>query len=248
MTEISKTRLLSLLDPYLKEFQATAIATLITEGADTLILDQTFFHPQGGGQDSDTGLFAWSKGSAEVVAVKEFGGVIHHILRNMKGTINAGDLIKGTISWERRYGLMRHHTASHILWATFEKVLPKMEIIGSAVMADKGRFDIRTDREQLIKKLEEIEATANKIVKENQQVKISMLTREEALCVITKYGASPSILPKGIDSIRIVEIGGWDISACKGLHVKTTGEVGGIKILGRTSKGKNVDRLEFAAV
>jgi len=247
MSSIPKTIMLSLKDPYLKEFQASVLAKPATPDGDAIILDKTAFHPKGGGQDSDIGLITGPKGSVEIISVKESDGVVHHIIGSLNGRVEAGDSVKGEIDWVRRYGLMKNHTAQHILWATLEKILSGVKIIGSAVMADKGRFDVQADRETLIQKLGAIESTANKIVKENRPVKIEMLDREDAIRAVTKYGESQSILPEGVDKIRIVEIEGWDIAACKGLHVKTTGEVGSIKILGRTSKGKNIDRLEFSA-
>jgi len=246
MAETSKTKLLSLLDPYLKEFQATVIAKRPVEEGEALILNQTAFHPQGGGQDSDRGLISGQSGRAEVIAVRELDD-IYHIIGNLNGRIEVDDLVRGEIDWSRRYGLMKNHTAGHILWAALEKTLPGMSIAGAAVTADKVRFDVQTDREQLREELGEIEASANRVVAGDRTVKIMNLGRAEAVEMIRRYGESTSIIPPDIEIVRIVEIERWDISACKGLHVKTTREVGTIKFLKRISKGKNIDRIEFAA-
>jgi Ser-tRNA(Ala) deacylase AlaX len=243
--EASKTALLSYLDPYLKEFQATVLERRIIEDGDSLVLDQTAFHPIDGGQESDRGLIVGPKGSAEIAVAKEMGGIVYHIIKRLEGIIEVDDVVRGEIDWKRRYGLMRHHTAAHILWATLERCLSRMRIVGSAVRAEHARFDVQSDREELRRKLGEIETTANRIVEEDRPVLIRILKREEAEGLVKKYGESPSILPPGAGRVRIVEVEDWDVSACKGIHVKRTGEVGSIKMLRRSSKGKKIDRLVF---
>ncbi|MBS7653080.1 MAG: alanyl-tRNA editing protein [Candidatus Bathyarchaeia archaeon] len=241
------TRLLSLEDPYVKEFKATVLAQSIINGWNALVLDQTAFHPEGGGQDSDMGEIHGPHGLAVVSSAVELDGVIYHLCDRLEGVFNPGDPVDGEVDWNHRYGLMRNHTASHILWATLERELPRARIMGSHVSADKTRFDLEIDRDELKRSLPRIEFTANRIVVENRPVKIEILDRIEAISRLRSYGKITFDLPKDAEWIRIVEIEGWDISACKGLHVRRTGELGSIRLLKRTSKGRNLDRVEFAA-
>ncbi|MBS7637973.1 alanyl-tRNA editing protein [Candidatus Bathyarchaeota archaeon] len=241
------TRLLSLEDPYTKEFKAKILALSTTNGLNRLILDRTAFHPEGGGQDSDVGEIRGPSGLAAVSSVIEVGGVVHHICDRIEGLFKPGDPVIGKVEWGHRYGLMKNHTASHIIWATLERELPKARIIGSHVSADKTRFDLEVERDELKRSLPRIELVARKIVEEDRPVKIEIVERDEAVSRLKSYGKSPLDLPKDAEWIRIVEIEGWDISACKGLHVRRTGELGSIRLLRRTSKGRNLDRVEFTA-
>jgi alanyl-tRNA synthetase len=245
--EIPRTRLLSLEDPYTREFKANILAQHTMNGKRALILDQTAFHPEGGGQASDIGEIRGSGGIAKVSKAIEVEGLVYHLCEGVEGALNPGESVTGEVDWNHRYGLMRNHTASHILWATFERELPKARIMGSHVSAEKTRFDLESDRDELKRSLPRIELIANKVVEEDRPVKIEILDRDEALSRLKSYGKSSSDLPRDAERIRIVEIDGWDISACKGLHVRRTGELGSIRILRRTSKGRNLDRVEFAA-
>jgi alanyl-tRNA synthetase len=142
---------------------------------------------------------------------------------------------------------MRLHTALHILWAALTKSIEGLEILSSEIGLERSRFDVRADRSTLIERLSEIEAAANRIVKENRPLRIRMLGRVEAERLLRSYGEDPSQLPEG-ERIRIVEIPEWDVAACLGTHVRSTGEVGNIKILRRASKGKGIDRIYFTAI
>ncbi len=199
----SGTRLLSLEDPYNREFNAKVLTLSTINGMKALILDQTAFHPEGGGQDSDIGEIRGPMGRALISSAVEAEGVVCHLCKEMEGAFNPGDPVRGEIDWRNRYGLMRNHTASHILWGALEREFPKARIVGSHVSADKGRFDLETDRDELRLSLPRIEHVANRIVEEDRPMKIEILDRDRAISRLGRYGGSPLNLPGDAEWIRM---------------------------------------------
>jgi misacylated tRNA(Ala) deacylase len=235
-----RTRLLYQEDSYLKEFEAVV---LYKEG-NKVVLDQTAFHPLADGLDSDTGKIIVDNKETRVLEVikdKDLKEVVH-ILEN-PDIINEGEKIKGIIDWERRYRMMRLHTAAHIVEAIlFERF--GVKITGGHITPEyaKKDFDLAVSNWKEI--IEEAVAEANKIVEKEIEVKIYYLSREEALNIpgIVKLATR---LPPSVDKLRIVEIPGVDIQADGGPHVKNTREIGKIKILQIDNRGKHRRRLYF---
>jgi Ser-tRNA(Ala) deacylase AlaX len=158
-----------------------------------------------------------------------------------------GDHVKGIVDWPRRYTLMRIHTGAHLLSEAIRKVVGSpVAVVGSGIDVDKARLDLSYDRSlgPLLSKIEEV---ANQVVKENRPVIIKMMSRSEAENYVARFHESLKILPSHVKEVRIVEIKDWHACACGGTHVKTTGEIGAIKVLRRMSKGKGVERVEFTA-
>jgi Ser-tRNA(Ala) deacylase AlaX len=142
---------------------------------------------------------------------------------------------------------MRNHTAAHLISEAIRLAVGKpVEIVGSAVNVDKSRLDLGYEGSlrDLFSKIEEI---ANKVVKEDRPVIIKNMPRSEAEEYVEKFHESLKTLPPTVQNVRIVEIKDWHACACGGTHVKSTGELGAIKVLGRAAKGKGVERIEFAA-
>jgi len=222
------TELLYETDAYLKEFDATVT------GHDTeqngVLLDRTAFYPGGGGQPNDTGKLIVDGVEYPVINVKR--GNVH---------IFAGDLppvdteVTGLIDWNRRYQLMRTHTAMHILcgvvWRDYGA-----QVTGGNMEPLKGRMDFEFERleKDLVR---EIEATINREMAQGYNVRVRIVPREQAFQIPDLIRTKINLLPKGIEEVRTVELVGLDLQADGGTHVANTEEVGPIRITDYKSKG-----------
>ncbi|MFH1506506.1 MAG: alanine--tRNA ligase [archaeon] len=206
-----------------------------------VVLDQTIFYPTSGGQANDLGTV----GKEKVLDVFKQGSVVVHLVA-AKPSFKRGDVVDLKIDFDRRLQLAQHHTAAHIINGAARRVLGEhIWQAGAAKTIEKGRLDI-THYDTLTEgEIEKIEVLSNDIVAKNLPVFKSFLPRNiaEAKYGFRLYqgGAVPG------KKIRVVEIPGFDVEACGGTHLNTTGEAALIKIL-RTSKIQDgVIRLEFAA-
>ncbi len=235
------TQLLYQRDSYLREFEA------IIERVDgeRIVLDQTAFNPRSGGLDHDTGVLLKDGNEYRVVKVlfdKETGNVIH-FLEVSNHDLREGDKVKGIIDWDRRYRIMRMHTAAHILAAIMYRDYNAL-ITGGHVGVEKS-YDDYSLPEFNPEIFREAVRKANEVVKQGIEVKIYWLKREEALKIpgIVKLA---SRMPPDVEYLRIVEIPGIDIQADGGPHVKNTKEIGEIVFLKAENKGKKRKRLYYA--
>ena len=229
-------------DRYLKEFEAKVLAVK----GKYLILDKTAFYPIGGGQEYDTGVIFHNENEYKVVSVKKVkNAIVHELDRDPKG-IKVGDLVKGVIDWDRRYALMRHHTATHIINGAARRVLgPHVWQVGADKSPERARLDISHYRNLSANEIKKIERLANKIVFENRPVITEVLDRTSAE---RKYGITiyqGGAIPEKM--LRIVNIKDWDVEACGGTHLNSTGEVGLIKIINVKKIHDGVIRLTFVA-
>jgi Ser-tRNA(Ala) deacylase AlaX len=246
LTGIPPTQLLYYEDAYTKEFDSNVIRVLKTENHETgVTLDETAFYPGGGGQPSDMGLIEGSTVQAKVVRLQRKGEIIIHYVDEIFGEIKEGDHVRGIINWERRYRLMRIHTSAHLMSQAIRQTLGKpVEIVSSGMDLEKARLDF-THAGSTREFFPQIETIANHLVKEKRTVKIRFMPRNEAEEYVKKFQESLKTLPPQISKVRIVEIEGWHACACGGTHVKSTGEIGKIRLLSRSSKGKGIERIEF---
>lgn len=231
------TELLYQVDSYLKEFDAEVIDSDFQEG--TIVLNRTAFYPGGGGQPCDLGKLCVGAQVAEVKKVKKKGDKVVHWLD--ENPFPAGTKVRGCIDWDRRYKLMRTHTALHILcgvvWRDYRAL-----VTGGNMEPLKGRMDF--EFKNLNKDLvEEIEHKVNIEVKKGREVSINILPREEAFKIPDLIRTKINLLPQHIKKVRVVEIKGLDIQADGGTHVANTREVGPIKIVDYKSKGKLNKRI-----
>ena len=245
--EAQQTRLLYYDDAYIKEFEARVLAVKKLNGQYGLILDRTAFYPSGGGQPADMGVVKGQKGQARVSDVRMEKGAVIHIVSKIVEEISEGEQITGYIDWTRRYQLMRNHTLAHLMAEAMRRVtgLP-MTLVGSGLDVDKVRLDLAHEG-SLGPLLPEIEKVANNMIRENRPVEIKMMPRAEAEEFVERFHESLKTLPPQVQNVRIVEVKGWHACACGGTHVKNTGEIGAAQVLRRMSKGKGVERIEFAA-
>lgn len=246
---MNSTRLLYYEDAYLKEFEAETLALLELEEGRGVVLSQTAFYPGGGGQPPDRGILLTSESQVRIRRAKMLpeGRVIHIFAEQATPEIGVNQLVKGRIDWDYRYTLMRNHTAAHLMAeAVRQAVGEPVKIVGSGLEAEKVRLDLAYPSSIRLL-FPEIEEIANKIVEENRRVTVKIMERAEAEKYLEKFHESLRVLPSHVKQVRVVEIEGWHACACGGTHVRRTGEIGGIKLLSRASKGKGVERIEFVA-
>ncbi len=241
LSDLPETRTLYYENPYLTKFEAQVLRVLDNK---YVVLDKTAFYPEGGGQPADQGSISFDGGQAEVIDVQKIGNVIVHVV---KGSIpKEGTLVKGSINWERRFSLMRHHTAAHIIVGAARRVLGRhVWQSGSQKGVERSRLDISHFRRLTLDEVHAIERLANQIVMENLPVETCWMPRQEAEM---KYGFrlyQGGVVP-GKD-IRVVKVGDWEVEACGGTHVKNTGEIGLIKIVHTERIQDGVERIVFSA-
>src|SRR3989344_1381720 len=203
-------------DSYLKECEATVLKA---EGK-FVVLDQTIFYPQGGGQPSDEGKIISAKGEYKVVFGKSFGeDVSHEVDREGLAT---GEKVKCVLDWERRKKLMRMHTSAHILAGVIHKEIGAL-ITGNQLDLQKSRmdFNVKEFDKGLLKSFEE---KANETIARELDVNISYEERKNALARPELFRLK-DVLPKNIPVLRIVSIGDFDVQADGGTHVKNTKEI-----------------------
>jgi len=234
------TRKLYYEKPWLFEFTAEVLGV----ENDYVILDSTLFYPEGGGAVGDTGTLAFDGQLCEVVDTKIVGDIILHKIQGPKPAI--GTKVLGVVDAERRYNIIRHHTATHILIGTVRRVLGKHAWqAGAKKEPDKARLDIFHHKRITPEQIREIENIANRVIARRIPVIISWQDRNEAE---RKYGFSlyqGGEVPLG--RIRVVEIIGWDAEACGGLHCENTEDVGLIKVISTERIQDGVERIVFTA-
>ncbi len=227
------TELLYHTDSYLKEFDATA--TVADEEQRAVVLDRTAFYPGGGGQPCDLGTLTIGGTDYPVQKVKKQGPDVLHFLGGEAPLPEVGAAAHGRIDWERRYLLMRTHTALHILCGVVFRDYGAL-VTGGNMEPGKGRMDFEFERLQ--KELVQIiEEAVNKEVAAAREVRTRILPREEAFQIPDLIRTKINLLPEGIKEVRTVEIVGLDLQADGGTHVRNTSEVGRIRITNYKSKG-----------
>jgi misacylated tRNA(Ala) deacylase len=232
------TQLLYQTDAYLKEFDA--VVTAVEDSA--VALDCTAFYPGGGGQPHDLGTLSERNTTWKVLKVRKAGEQIWHELDNTPPT--PGSVFHGVLDWERRYKLMRTHTAMHILCGVIFRDYGA-SVTGGNMEPLRGRmdFEFETMRQELVR---EIEEKVNAEVAAARPVKVNILPREVAFQIPDLIRTKINLLPEGIAEVRTVEIEGLDLQADGGTHVANTREVGRIRVVDYKSKGKINKRIEVA--
>ena len=234
------TTALYLDDMYLTEFTTQVVS--VTDGK-YITLKDTLFYPKSGGVDGDMGTLIRLSDNKEfpLIFTGKFSGKISHEVA--EEGLQEGDEVKGFLNWERRYELMRLHTAAHLLSGVFWNE-NQVKITGNDLTPGKGRIDFNLenfDRDLIVTLVEK----ANEIIQQNLAIKTYNITRSE-------LEADPGMtklmmgLPKSIKNVRIVEIDGYDKQPDGGCHVKSLSEIGTIKLENLKNKGKSKRRLYYS--
>jgi len=232
------TRLLYFEDAYLSSFDARVEAV---DGR-RVRLDCTAFYPGGGGQPADTGRLESGSRIWNVVGVDKDAGEVWHALDAEPPA--AGTPIHGRLDWDRRYQLMRTHTAMHILCGVIWRD-HQASVTGGQMAPLQGRMDFEfpTMRQEFVRS---IEAAINLEVDAARPVTSRSLPRDEAFRIPDLIRTKINLLPPGIAEVRVVEIVGLDLQADGGTHVANTREVGRLRIVDYKSKGAANKRLVVA--
>jgi misacylated tRNA(Ala) deacylase len=221
-------------DSYLKECDAI----VVTADGDAIVLDRTVFYPMGGGQAADTGTIHWEGGSTTVIDTRYGdGGAIRHIVEENAARPQAGTQVRASIDWDRRYRHMRMHTALHLLGSIL-----KYGVTGGNISAEKSRLDF--DMEDTIDK-EEVARALKALVEENHSISCRWITDEELEAqpdLVRTMSVQP---PKGAGKVRLLDIEGVDLQPCGGTHLKSTGEVGQVRIGKVEKKGRRNRRVNI---
>jgi misacylated tRNA(Ala) deacylase len=228
------TELIYQTDSYVREFDARV--TGVDADQNAVLLDRSAFYPGGGGQPNDVGEL---RAAGRVFPVTK---VLRGNLHVIQGELPAvGTEVQGVLDWERRYRLMRTHTAMHILcgvvWRDYHA-----SVTGGNMEPLKGRLDFEFERMEK-ELVAEIEAAINAEVVAARDVSIRILPREEAFQIPDLIRTKINLLPEGIVEVRTVEIEGLDLQADGGTHVANTREVGPLKIVDYMSKGRINKRI-----
>jgi len=232
------TELLFHSESYVKEFQA--IVTGVFAGG--VVLDRTAFYTGGGGQPSDSGTLTDGDREYRVTGVKRSDGkLVHQIAGDLPA---AGATVNGLIDWDRRYLLMRTHTALHILCGVVWRDYGAL-VTGGDMKPGEGRMDFEFENFSA-EFVDELEIKVNAEVAADRDIHVNNLTRAEADQVPDLIRTKINLLPPNIQKIRTIDIHGLDLQADGGTHVANTREVGVIKVVGHESKGRINKRIRIA--
>ena len=249
IADLPKTEKLYYEDPERTEFEAVVIDVIERDAEESesdtaydVVLDQTMFYPEGGGQPADTGTLSTDDVTVEVLDTQEIGDVVLHRTDDDPGK---GEFVRGQIDATRRKRLMQHHTATHIVGYAARQVLgDHIRQAGAQKGTDSSRFDIRHYARVSREEVKQIERIANQLVTDNLPVKQEWPDRHAAE---EKHGFDlyQGGIPPG-QEIRLIHVA-EDVQACAGTHVTRTGDVGTIKILSTERVQDGVERFVFAA-
>ena len=243
VADLPETEKLFYEDPERTDFEAVVLDVIERDdGEYDVVLDQTMFYPEGGGQPADVGTLSTDDVTVSVTDVQEVDGVVLH---RTNGTPGKGEFVRGQIDGIRRKRLMQHHTATHIVGYAARQVLgDHVRQAGAQKGTDSSRLDVRhyerVDREAVRR----IERVANDVVTDNVPVEQEWPQRHEAE---EEHGFDlyQGGIPPG-EQVRLIHVDD-DVQACGGTHVTRSGDVGVIRILSTERVQDGVERLTFAA-
>ncbi|RLG82136.1 MAG: hypothetical protein DRO40_08385 [Thermoprotei archaeon] len=229
---MSSTEKLYLVDSYLRECSSVLLDFVCERGSRYyVVLDRSIFHPRGGGQPCDTGWLVGEDFRFSVKKVLDVNGVLVHYGRIVDGEMpSRGSLVKCILDWDRRYRIMRLHTAGHVIDYAVNRVYGHVVETLDALHGPPKPYIVYNESPPSENDLRRIEALANQVVMEKHPVEIYFASRDE---LEDKVIGAPNIdrLPYA-DKYRIVSIKGVNAIPCTGTHVRNTGEIGRIIIHG----------------
>lgn len=219
-------------------------ATVQEATPEYIVLDGTYFYPEGGGQPADRGVLVWDDGEASVVDVRKDHGRIKHAIDSYTGSLpEPGTTVRARIDADRRARVTRMHTAQHVLSRV---VLDEYgaTTAGNQIHPERSRIDFEPARFDTTD-LQAVQRQANAVIEQDLPVTKANRPRSEVEATVDEGRALLDLIPDSVDPLRVVEIQDFDVCPCGGTHVERLGEIGRIEITGRSSKGENTDRIEF---
>ena len=223
----------------------TTFTAAVTDATDDyIVLDGTYFYPEGGGQPADHGTLRWDEGAADVTDVQKEHGAVRHYIDDRTGTLPAeGDEVTGQVDEARRGTLRRMHTAQHVLSKVVLDVFGA-QTAGNQIHTDRSRIDFEpadfSEEDVAV-----IEERTNTAIEQDLPVEKQEMARARAEEQTPEGRGLLDLIPDHVDPLRMVQIGDLDLCPCGGTHVDRTRDIGRIRITNRTSKGAEVDRIEF---
>jgi misacylated tRNA(Ala) deacylase len=225
-------------------YARTCEGTVTAVTDDGVVLDRTVFYARSGGQPGDTGTLRWHGGESRVADTLKRGGMLFHVVDDKAP--EAGTAVVADIDWDRRHTLMRTHTALHALSAiVFRDYGAK--VTGGNMEPGAARMDF--ELESITPEFgREVEEKLNAELSADRPVKVTFLAREVALADPDLIRTKVNLIPEAVDPIRVIEIEGLDKQADGGTHVRSTGEVGAVRVAKTENKGKAFKRMRIELV
>ena len=222
--------------------KAQSLSESISEGEKgILVLDETPFYAEGGGQVTDKGFMTADGFRAEVLKVEKKDGVFYHTVNVLSGTAAKGDTVTSEVERAKRFKTARNHTATHLLQKALREIVGShVEQAGSMVNEKNLRFDFSHFEPLTAEQIAAVENRVNEKINEFMPV----ITKEMPIEEAQKLGAMALFGEKYGSTVRVVNAGDWSIELCGGTHVRNTGEIGCFKILSETGVAAGVRRIE----
>jgi misacylated tRNA(Ala) deacylase len=222
-------------------YQRSTEATVLEVRPEGVVVDRTVFYARGGGQPGDTGRLAWDGGGVRVTDAFKQGGATIHVVEGDRPA--RGTAVTAEIDWDRRHVLMRTHTALHalsgIVWRDYGA-----KVTGGNMEPGVARMDF--ELESMSGEFgREVEAKLNQELGRDLPVRVEFLPRDEALADPDLIRTKVNLIPEAVDPIRVITIEGLDRQADGGTHVRSTGEVGPVRVVKTESKGKAFKRMRI---
>ena len=224
-------------DAYMRD--APAVVTAVTDDG-LVIVDQPLFYPTGGGQPGDAGFLKWSDGAMDIETTLKKDGEVAIVPANGAAPPAVGTQVQQVLDWQRRWGHMRVHTALHLL-----SVAVPLPVTGGSISAAKGRLDFDMPDAEVDK--EALNATLNDLVSRDLPVSETWITDAELEAQPNLVKTMSVAPPRGAGKVRLVRIGEGetqvDLQPCGGTHVKSTAEIGSLRIGKTEKKGRQNRRI-----
>ena len=206
-----------------------------------VVLEETPFYPEGGGQVGDRGLLRGPNGTAEVTDTQTRDGLVVHSIRVRQGEVAAGERVEALVDAGRRAGAAGHHTMTHLLHAALRDLLgPHVKQAGSLVAPARLRFDFTHFAPLSPAEIESVEGRVNEQVRANREVLAAVMPLDEAL----RRGALAFFGDRYGTEVRVIEIPAFSMELCGGTHLGATGEAGLFVVVSEESVSAGVRRLE----
>lgn len=226
-------------------YARTCEGTVTEVSEEGVALDRTVFYARGGGQPGDTGVLRWEGGEVRVIDTVKQGGRLLHVVDGEPPPVGAA--VTAQIDWDRRYRLMRTHTALHALSGVIWRGFGAKVTGGNMDDGGSARMDFELDA--MSRELgDEVEERLNAELAKDLPVHVSFLPRAEALADPELIRTKVNLIPETVDPIRVIDIEGLDKQADGGTHVRSTAEVGRVRVAKTESKGRGFKRIRIELV
>jgi misacylated tRNA(Ala) deacylase len=229
---------------YSDAYARSTSARVVQTHGNAVLLDRTVFYPGGGGQPADRGWLVGTDGSriAVIRANKQVDDIWHEVEADGR-TPEPGASVSAELDWDRRYALMRTHSALHVLCGVIWRD-HGASVTGGNMEPLSGRmdFEFETMSGELVG---QIEARVNEEIAADREIRVKVLPREEAFAIPDLIRTKVNLLPSGITEVRTIEIVGLDLQADGGTHVARTSEIGRVRVAGYESKGRINKRIRI---